>query len=152
MVRKSTLLLALFVISVALVVAFLERNDRICFGNGYGIDSLNGEFQTIFHEVTVDRHAMRSRVLRGKVASYVYIKESSILAGELDVSVLRNEYLSELIESDDKDGFFIINTKTGSVISGMKESDYAFKVKKLTGDDHKPKSIGYFDRLYWNCM
>lgn len=150
--RKTIIALTLCAISVALMVAFLEKNDRICFGNGYGIDSLNGEFQTIFHEVEVERHTMRNRVLRGKVVSYAYIKESGILAGELDVSVLRNEYLSELIESDDKDGFFIINTKTGTVISGMKESDYASKIMKLTGDDQKPKSIGYFDRLYWNCM
>jgi len=152
MVKKSILFLSLCATLATLIVALLERNDHICFGNGYGIVSLNGEFQTIFHEVTVDHLVMNNRVLRGKVVSYAYAKESGILAGELDVSVLRNEYLSDLIEIEDKDGFFIINTKTRSAISGLEKSDYVYHVKKLTGDDLEPKSIGYLDRLYWNCL
>jgi hypothetical protein len=152
MVKKVGLFLVLCVTILAILISLLVRNDSVCFGERYGISSLAGEFQTIFENVSVARSKMRNRVLRGKVLSYAYDKKSGILAGKLDVSVLRNKYLSDLIEPADKDGYFIVDIGTGVVVSGLEKNEYISQVKELTGSNLELNPIDYLDRLNWSCL
>lgn len=92
-------------------------------------------------------------LLRGKLVRYDLL-QSTFFVGELDVSILNDPMLIPLRRETDMSGYFLLNLKSGEVISGMSHEEFELELRtrRMNVEDVKFRPDSYFDRVKWMCF
>jgi hypothetical protein len=121
----------------------------ICLPDRYFITSESAEFQTLSRRDATHR-TIYDRILSGTITRWG--ETEGIVTGVLETEVFKDPFWADLATERSLPGYFILNTRTQEVRSGLSEAQYLDQLRELGVTPPLLHRLSPFQQYSFRCI